>query len=82
MIEAVADSGTHVMLGCLTATSLGIAPAVHLLDHARWVDLDGHLLLTHDPWTGIGGTNGVVHASRAAGLGVHPDGAHVPGSTP
>ncbi|CAL9292459.1 MULTISPECIES: dipeptide epimerase [Streptomyces] len=68
--EAVEGSGTALMLGCLTASTLGLAPAVHLADRARWADLDGHLLLAHDPWTGIGGTDGVVRASGLPGLGV------------
>ncbi|MET9844022.1 dipeptide epimerase [Streptomyces ossamyceticus] len=69
---AIEGSGTDLMLGCLTASSLGLAPAVHLADRARWADLDGHLLLAHDPWTGIGGHNGVVRASELPGLGVRP----------
>lgn len=68
--DALRGSGTDLMLGCLTASSLGIAPAVHLADRARWVDLDGHLLLADDPWTGIGGTDGTVRAADRAGLGV------------
>ncbi|MFI8275567.1 dipeptide epimerase [Streptomyces sp. NPDC085929] len=68
--EALRGSGTDLMLGCLTASSLGIAPAVHLADRARWVDLDGHLLLADDPWTGIGGADGTVRAANRAGLGV------------
>lgn len=68
--ELIDGSGTELMLGCLTASSLGLAPAVHLADQARWADLDGHLLLAHDPWTGIGGEDGVVHASGLPGLGV------------
>ncbi|MEU0244018.1 dipeptide epimerase [Streptomyces sp. NPDC006235] len=68
--EAVEGSGTALMLGCLTASSLGLAPAVHLADRARWADLDGHLLLAHDPWTGIGGADGVVRATDRPGLGV------------
>ncbi|MFF7590365.1 mandelate racemase/muconate lactonizing enzyme family protein [Kitasatospora purpeofusca] len=70
--EALHGTGTEVMLGCLTASSLGIAPAVHLVDRARWVDLDGHLLLAHDPWQGIGGQDGTVRAPDRAGLGVLP----------
>ncbi|MBL1090618.1 MULTISPECIES: dipeptide epimerase [Streptomyces] len=69
--EAIDGSGTALMLGCLTASSLGLAPAVHLADRARWADLDGHLLLAHDPWAGIGGTDGFVRASGLPGLGVH-----------
>ncbi|MCY0928913.1 dipeptide epimerase [Streptomyces sp. H27-H1] len=68
--EALRGSGTDLMLGCLTASSLGMAPAVHIADRARWVDLDGHLLLAADPWHGIGGTDGAVRVSGRAGLGV------------
>ncbi|AWK11776.1 dipeptide epimerase [Streptomyces spongiicola] len=70
--ESIDGSGTELMLGCLTASSLGLAPAVHLADRARWADLDGHLLLAHDPWTGIGGEDGRVGASGLPGLGVAP----------
>ncbi|MFE1320617.1 mandelate racemase/muconate lactonizing enzyme family protein [Kitasatospora phosalacinea] len=70
--EALRGTGTEVMLGCLTASSLGLAPAVHLADRARWVDLDGHLLLAHDPWRGIGGQDGTVRAPDRPGLGVLP----------
>ncbi|MFE7035340.1 dipeptide epimerase [Streptomyces sp. NPDC057621] len=70
MAELIAGSGTELMLGCLTASTLGLAPAVHLADRARWADLDGHLLLADDPWTGIGGADGVVRASELPGLGV------------
>ncbi|MFH8803333.1 dipeptide epimerase [Streptomyces sp. NPDC017936] len=68
--ESVEGSGTELMLGCLTASSLGIAPAVHLAGRARWTDLDGHLLLAHDPWRGIGGDDGFVGPSARPGLGV------------
>ncbi|MDI3385064.1 enolase C-terminal domain-like protein [Streptomyces sp. B-S-A8] len=68
--ELVEGTGTALMLGCLTASTLGIAPAVHLVDRARWVDLDGHLLLADDPWTGIGGADGTVTAPAGSGLGV------------
>ncbi|WBB50444.1 hypothetical protein O3597_08280 [Verrucosispora sp. WMMA2044] len=62
--------GMDLMLGCLVASSLGIAPAVHLTGEARWIDLDGHLLLTDDPWTGIDGHDGVLRLTDEPGLGV------------
>ncbi|MDH6453614.1 MULTISPECIES: dipeptide epimerase [unclassified Streptomyces] len=68
--ELIEGSSTELMLGCLTASTLGLAPAVHLADRARWTDLDGHLLLAHDPWSGIGGADGVVRANGLPGLGV------------
>lgn len=72
IIAAARHGGMGVMLGCLVASSLGIAPAVHLTGHARWVDLDGHLLLADDPWSGIGGEDGTLRLSGAPGLGVVP----------
>ncbi|NUT50259.1 MAG: dipeptide epimerase [Saccharothrix sp.] len=74
VMDVAAACGLDVMLGCLVASSLGIAPAVHLTGRARWVDLDGHLLLAHDPWTGIGGEDGTLRLSGAPGLGVTPNG--------
>ncbi|MDU0289740.1 dipeptide epimerase [Saccharothrix longispora] len=72
VVAAAREAGLDVMLGCLVASSLGIAPAVHLTGHARWVDLDGHLLLAADPWSGIGGEDGVLRLTGAPGLGVVP----------
>lgn len=72
IIDTARERGLDVMLGCLVSSSLGIAPAVHLAGFARWVDLDGHLLLAHDPWTGIGGADGVLRLSGDPGLGVRP----------
>jgi len=40
--------GLEVMVGCMLATSLGIAPAFLASGGARWVDLDGALLLAKD----------------------------------
>ncbi|CAL9536537.1 L-Ala-D_L-Glu epimerase [Actinosynnema sp. ALI-1.44] len=72
IIDTARHAGLDVMLGCLVASSLGIAPAVHLSGHARWVDLDGHLLLARDPWQGIGGEQGTLRLTGAPGLGVTP----------
>ncbi|TQM79787.1 L-alanine-DL-glutamate epimerase-like enolase superfamily enzyme [Saccharothrix saharensis] len=70
VVDVARACGLDVMLGCLVASSLGIAPAVHLTGHARWVDLDGHLLLADDPWTGIGGEDGTLRLTGVPGLGV------------
>ncbi|AII10729.1 enolase C-terminal domain-like protein [Rhodococcus opacus] len=72
LAAAARDRGMDVMLGCLASSSLSIAPAVHLASLARWCDLDGHLLLARDPWTGLGGDDGVLRPSGLPGLGVHP----------
>ena len=49
---ALADAadvlGFDIMVGCMVATSLSMAPAMLLTPQARFVDLDGPLLLAHD----------------------------------
>jgi L-alanine-DL-glutamate epimerase-like enolase superfamily enzyme len=47
------------MVGCMVATSLAMAPALLLAADARWVDLDGPLLLARDRDHGL-----VYHGSR------------------
>lgn len=51
--QAARDAGLHVMVGCMVATSLSMAPAVLLAQGADWVDLDGPLLLAGDRPKGL-----------------------------
>jgi len=46
-------AGFAVMVGCMVATSLAMAPAVLLAQGARFVDLDGPLLLARDRAPGL-----------------------------
>ena len=41
-------AGLELMVGCMLCTSLGIAPALLVGQQARWVDVDGPLLLARD----------------------------------
>jgi L-alanine-DL-glutamate epimerase-like enolase superfamily enzyme len=60
-----------VFLGCMVESSLGIAAAAHLAPLADWVDLDGHLLLSDDPYEGLRLEGGrVLPDPEAPGLGV------------
>jgi L-alanine-DL-glutamate epimerase-like enolase superfamily enzyme len=45
--------GLELMVGCMVATSLGVAPALILAQGARFVDLDGPLLLERDRTPGL-----------------------------
>jgi L-Ala-D/L-Glu epimerase / N-acetyl-D-glutamate racemase len=45
--------GFGIMVGCMVATSLSIAPAVLVAQRARVVDLDGPLLLARDREHGL-----------------------------
>lgn len=53
MAEAARAAGLGIMVGCMVATSLSMAPAVLLAQSARFTDLDGPLLLTHDRVPGL-----------------------------
>jgi L-alanine-DL-glutamate epimerase-like enolase superfamily enzyme len=48
MADAAQTLGFEVMVGCMVATSLAMAPAMLLAQRARYVDLDGPLLLATD----------------------------------
>ena len=52
--------GFDIMLGCMVATSLAMAPALLLAGRARFVDLDGPLLLAHDRANGLHYNAGLV----------------------
>ena len=53
--------GFAVMAGCMVATSLAMAPAVLLAQTARFVDLDGPLLLAKDRPDGLLYAGSLVH---------------------
>jgi len=48
MADAAQALGFEIMVGCMVATSLSMAPAMLLTPKARFVDLDGPLLLAAD----------------------------------
>jgi L-alanine-DL-glutamate epimerase-like enolase superfamily enzyme len=45
--------GLKIMVGCMVATSLAMAPALLIAQDADWVDLDGPLLLARDRVPGL-----------------------------
>jgi len=72
MVHAARALGLGVMLGCMVESGLGIAPGAHISSLMDHVDLDGNLLLAHDPWPGVAFVDGVQLPSDAPGLGVAP----------
>jgi len=66
MAEAARDFGLGIMVGCMLGTSLGMAPAMLLGGLARFVDLDGPLLLEKDRPNGIHFDESVMHPSTHA----------------
>jgi L-alanine-DL-glutamate epimerase-like enolase superfamily enzyme len=51
--EAAEAKGLQIMVGCMLATSLAMAPATLLAQGAAIVDLDGPLLLERDRHPGL-----------------------------
>ena len=58
--------GLDLMVGCMVATSLAMAPAMLLARQARFVDLDGPLLLARDRPDGLLYTGSQVHPASLA----------------
>ena len=61
MAEAANALGFDIMVGCMVATSLSMAPAMLLAAQARFVDLDGPLLLARDRAHGLRYDGSLVH---------------------
>ena len=70
IVHAARALGLGVMLGCMVESGLGIAAGAHVASLMDHVDLDGNLLLAHDPWPGVAFEDGVQVPSLGAGLGV------------
>ena len=72
MANAARALGLGVMLGCMVESGLGIAAGAHVASLMDHIDLDGNLLLAHDPWPGVSFVDGVQLPSNRPGLGVEP----------
>jgi L-alanine-DL-glutamate epimerase-like enolase superfamily enzyme len=58
--------GFALMVGCMVATSLAMAPALLVAQRARVVDLDGPLLLAKDREHGLSYDGSLVHPAEPA----------------
>jgi L-alanine-DL-glutamate epimerase-like enolase superfamily enzyme len=53
LVDAARKAGLGIMVGCMVGTSLAMAPAMIIAAQARYVDLDGPLLLARDRDPGL-----------------------------
>jgi L-Ala-D/L-Glu epimerase len=65
MADAAQALGFDIMIGCMVATSLAMAPAMLLAQQARFVDLDGPLLLARDRDGGLRYNGSLVYPPEA-----------------
>lgn len=70
MIHLARALGLKIMLGCMLESSVAITAAAHLAPLADHADLDGHLLISNDPFVGVQMQNGRMALPEAPGLGV------------
>ncbi len=63
--EAI-EAGLGIMVGCMVATSLSMAPAMLVAQGADYVDLDGPLLLARDREHGLEITGSILHPATPA----------------
>jgi L-Ala-D/L-Glu epimerase len=61
MSEAARALGLRTMVGCMVSTSLSMAPALVVAQHADVIDLDGPLLLARDRDGGLRYDGSIVH---------------------
>jgi L-alanine-DL-glutamate epimerase-like enolase superfamily enzyme len=66
MADAARAQGFEIMVGCMVATSLAMAPAMLLARQARFVDLDGPLLLARDRDGGLRYDGSLIYPPDAA----------------
>jgi L-Ala-D/L-Glu epimerase len=70
MITLARSLDMKVMIGCMTETSCAISAAAQLAPKADWADLDGNLLISNDPYSGMQIVDGKVTLIDQPGIGV------------
>lgn len=69
MIHAARAVGLKVMIGCMIETSVGISAASQLAPLVDYIDLDGNLLTTNDPFEGVKVVHGNLVLPDGPGIG-------------
>jgi L-alanine-DL-glutamate epimerase-like enolase superfamily enzyme len=59
-LEAARALGLKTMLGCMIESSVLISAAAHLASLTDWLDLDGNVLITNDPFEGVRNSDGRI----------------------
>lgn len=62
---AARKAGLKTMIGCMIETSVLISAGAHLASLADYLDLDGSLLITNDPYLGVTADHGMLSFAGA-----------------
>src|SRR5204862_8052222 len=74
-LKAARKAGLKTMIGCMIETSILISAAAHLAELCDYLDVDGNILITNDPYIGVSSAQGRLSfaaASEPFGLRVAP----------
>ena len=70
MAQLAKRKGLKVLLGCMSESSCLISAAFHLASLADWIDLDGNIGITNNPYYGIEMVNGRLINNDLPGIGL------------
>lgn len=76
-LQAARKAGLKTMLGCMIETSILISAGAQLAELCDYLDLDGNVLITNDPYLGVTSQRGLLSFGAAPepyGLRVRPRG--------
>ena len=66
-LQAARLAGLKTMIGCMIESSVLITAGAHLAELADYLDIDGNLLITNDPYLGAAAEKGVISFARTPG---------------
>lgn len=70
MLTLAKSLSMKVMIGCMTETSCAVSAAAQLSPETDWADLDGNLLISNDPYSGMQVVNGKIVLTDHPGIGI------------
>ncbi|HWQ90198.1 MAG TPA: dipeptide epimerase [Clostridia bacterium] len=76
-LQAARRAGLKTMIGCMIESSILISAAAHLAELCDYLDVDGNLLITNDPYLGVTEQKGILSFAKTperTGLRVSPRG--------
>jgi L-Ala-D/L-Glu epimerase len=64
-LQAARKAGLKTMLGCMIESSILISAAANLAELCDYLDIDGNILISNDPYVGVTAENGMLSFASA-----------------
>jgi L-Ala-D/L-Glu epimerase len=64
-LQAARKAGLKTMIGCMIETSVLISAAANLAELCDYLDVDGNILITNDPYQGVSSSRGILSFAGA-----------------